>query len=70
MKGYWQWPEATKDAFVEGSWFRSGDAATVTPAASRCTGWGLGGVLVCGAALFGGPERIPEAFDFAQPGGA
>jgi len=29
MKGYWQWPEATKDAFVEGSWFRSGDAATV-----------------------------------------
>jgi len=29
MKGYWQWPEATKDAFVQGSWFRSGDAATV-----------------------------------------
>jgi hypothetical protein len=29
MKGYWQWPEATKDVFVQGSWFRSGDAATV-----------------------------------------
>jgi len=29
MKGYWQLPDATRDAFYEGGWLRSGDAATV-----------------------------------------
>jgi len=29
MKGYWQSPDATREAFYEGGWLRSGDAATV-----------------------------------------
>ena len=26
MKGYWKMPEATDEAFLDGGWFRSGDA--------------------------------------------
>ncbi|HET9891145.1 MAG TPA: long-chain fatty acid--CoA ligase [Mycobacterium sp.] len=29
MTGYWQRPDATRAAFYDGGWFRSGDAATV-----------------------------------------
>ncbi len=51
------------------------DGVRVLRRLCRCVllhvGWGrcFGRVLVCGAALFGGPDGIPEAFDFAQTGG-